>query len=415
MTSLWCVRTGGGDFAENFLAGGFVGIGWREIAEDLAGIRTREELLPVVRRCCPHIQSGVLLTNYVSEIHAFLLGIKHKDYIIIPSNSADCFHYGVVDPDGSYYFSAGDDGCPLRHRRPVRWNHDPVPLEACSSQLQTELKTLFSFPAETRIHSLLAVCRLELMQDFLASVARFKQYKKQSMKEVPTISSDSPRAILDELMQLKPYDFESTLQRYFAESGVVEWHFSRHCATQDASFDASGEIQVPLLEGIRVHVRCQRFHPGVSIGADAVRALRGLIPYGGQGVFITTADYLPEAEEAAREAGFPLIHLVDGQRLGELLSQHRRHSPAELRCRLGRSQLFPMMSNSRREAVDNLPVQAQRLVEAAQSEIQGLQNELAQERRARRLLEERLVGFRQAMADLLVLPEPEEPAGTALR
>ena len=105
---------------------------------------------------------------------------------------------------------------------------------------------------------------------------------------------------------------------------------SRHCVDRDDSFDASAEIQIPLLDSIRVHLRCQRAHPGVSMGADVIRALRGLIPYGGQGVFITTADYLPEAEEAAREAGFPLIHLVDGQRLAELLSRHHRRYAAEL-------------------------------------------------------------------------------------
>ncbi len=413
MTSLWCVRSGGGDFAENFLAGGFVGIGWREIAENLAGIRTREELFPIVRRCCPHIQSGVLLENYVSEIHAFLLGIKSNDYIVIPGKSPDHFHYGVVDPEGSYYFSAGNDGCPLRHRRPVRWGLEPVPLEACCPRLQTELKTLFSFPSETRIHSLLAVCRLELMQEFLASVARLHHPREQPSNDQPSIAFDSRRAILDELLQLKPSDFELTLQRFFAACGVTEWHFSRHCVDRDDSFDASAEIQIPLLDSIRVHLRCQRAQPGVSMGADAIRALRGLIPYGGQGVFITTADYLPEAEEAAREAGFPLIHLVDGQRLAELLSRHRRHSPAELRCRLGRSHPQPSLSPRLHGAVDNLIVQAQQLVEAAQSEIQGLQDQLAQERRARLVLEQRLVGFRQQVSDLLEPPETEPSASTA--
>jgi restriction system protein len=58
MTNVWCVRAGGGMYAESFLKGGFVGIGWREISEDLGPVKTREQLYSVVRRYFPTIQSA---------------------------------------------------------------------------------------------------------------------------------------------------------------------------------------------------------------------------------------------------------------------------------------------------------------------------------------------------------------------
>jgi hypothetical protein len=65
MTNVWCVRAGGGIDADNFLSGGFVGIGWRQITEDLGPVRNREQplgsaaLLPGHPERDPALQLGL--------------------------------------------------------------------------------------------------------------------------------------------------------------------------------------------------------------------------------------------------------------------------------------------------------------------------------------------------------------------
>ena len=61
----------------------------------------------------------------------------------------------------------------------------------------------------------------------------------------------------------------------------------------------------------------------------------GSIPFGGQGAFITTADYQGAAADVALEAGFPRIGLINGRQLVDLLIEHWSDIPPEFRERLG--------------------------------------------------------------------------------
>ena len=66
-----------------------------------------------------------------------------------------------------------------------------------------------------------------------------------------------------------------------------------------------------------------------------VKQLRTAIPVGGQGAFITTADFQSAAAEVAVEAGFPRIGLINGKQLVDLLVEHWQDLPIEFRDRLG--------------------------------------------------------------------------------
>jgi restriction system protein len=136
MTNVWCVRAGGGMYAESFLRGGFVGIGWREISEDLGPVKTREQLYYVVRRYFPTIQSAILLSNYVNEIHRFLFEIQPNDLVIIPSADADLLSYGVVDEGTPYYpcgIGAPSPGRPNRFNWTTSPHHSGIPSAPSST------------------------------------------------------------------------------------------------------------------------------------------------------------------------------------------------------------------------------------------------------------------------------------------
>ncbi len=330
MTSVWCVRAGGGDFADQFLDGGYVGIGWREIAEDLGGIVDREQLFAVVRRHFPDIQSAILLSNYVSEIYRFLREIKPGDYIIIPSRHSNTLHYGRVDSDRPYVFAAGDDGCPYRHRRPVEWCEDELSLDALPTALRNSLSALLAVPANTRTHSLLTVCWVEHRDDFLAAIGQ----RNTIPADPAAATGTSHRVVLEQLLQLKATDFEVLVTQLLAAMGFEDCQRLGHDHARHARCDVFAQVSLSMLTTIKIFARFHRAALGSMVSAEAVRDLRQWIPYDGQGVFVSTAEFQPDAAEAALEDGFPRIRLVDGQQLASLLSRHWSQIPAEIQQRL---------------------------------------------------------------------------------
>jgi restriction system protein len=333
MTSVWCVRAGGGDFAEQFLSGGFVGIGWREITEDLGGVSNREQLFAIVRRYFPDIQSAILLSNYVSEIHRFLLEIQPGDYIIIPSRDAEYIDYGTVDPGLPYYYAAGDDGCPYRHRRPVTWAREKIRLKDLPTPLLNSISALLAAPANTRMHSLLTVFWVEHKDEFITAIGQ-----KIVASVEPATRVASHRVVLEQLMQLKAAEFEHLITHLLAAMGFEDCRRIGSNHPRQESFDVFARISISMLARIKVFARFHRSNLGSMISAESVRELRQVIPYDGQGVFVSTADFQPAAAETAREDGFPRITLVDGQQLADLLTRHWSHIPAEIRDRLALEQ-----------------------------------------------------------------------------
>jgi restriction system protein len=334
MTNVWCIRAGGGMYAENFLKGGFVGIGWREITEDLGRVQNREQLFSIVRRYFPDIQSAILLSNYVNEIHRFLFEIRPNDYLIIPSMDANILHYGIVDEGPAYYDPTGEDGCPLRHRRPVTWASEPIRLEALPLPFRDSIRTLLTVPAHTRMRSLLTVFLVEHKEDFLKAIGR----SDASARSQPVTRVEAHRAVLEQLLQLTLPEFEQLVAHLLDALGFQDCVFTEHHGARRDVVDACGEISLSLPARIQVHARFHRANPGAQIGAEEVRELRQLIPFGGHGVFITTADFRSDAAAAAREEGFARISLINGDQLADLITQHWTHLPAEIRDRLSLEQ-----------------------------------------------------------------------------
>lgn len=334
MTNVWCVRAGGGMYADNFLSGGFVGIGWREISEDLGLVKTREQLYSVVRRYFPDLQSAILLSNYVNEIHRFLFEIQPNDHVIIPSPDADLLNYGVVDEGTPYYDPSGDDGCPLRHRRPVTWAADPIKLNDFSAPFRDSIRTLLDVPAHTRMRSLLTVFMVEHKAEFIRAIGRSEVVATAQ----PATREEGHRIVLEQLMQLTQPEFERLVVHLLDALGFEDWERAEHHGARRDFFDACGDITLSLPARIRLHARFHRGNLGARIGADAVRELRQFIPFGGHGVYITTADFQPAAAAVAEEEGFARISLVNGQQLADLITRHWAHLPGELQDRLSLEQ-----------------------------------------------------------------------------
>jgi restriction system protein len=316
MANVWCVRANGGAFTDHFLSGNYVGIGWKEITADLGSINTREELYPIVSEAYPDQKSQLVIGNYVGQIARFLLEIKKGDYVITPAADTEWLHYCMIDNDLSYFYATNDDGCPYRHRRHVEWAK------------QRLKRGDFSVPFQNTIRSSLTVFAISQHDEFFTAIGR-----KDLISKPMEMQYDPYHVVLEQILTLDDKEFEILVGALLTALGFDGSEVTGK--TGDGGVDATGELDVANLAKVKVFVQAKRYKLGSKINANIVKQLRQAIPFGGQGAFITTADFQKAAADIALEQGFPRIGLINGRQLVDLLIEHWSDVPPDFQERLG--------------------------------------------------------------------------------
>lgn len=307
---LWCVRADGGYFTEHFLRGGYIGIGWPEIDQNLGAVRSRDDLYPIVRESYPDQHSAVVIGNYVGQIARFLLEIKAGDYILTPASDTEWLHYGKVESGSSYYRDDCADGCRYTHRRPVAWSEDRL------------RRSDLSVPFQNTIRSLLSVFSISHAEEFFATIGVGVPWPRTSTQRY-----DSYKVVLEQILELDYKEFEILIGHLLTALGFEGSEVTGKPG--DGGVDATGELNVFNLAKVKVFVQAKRYKLGSKVSTNVVRQLRQAIPFGGQGAFITTADFQKGASEVALAPGFPRIGLINGRRLVDLLIEHWHDIPEE--------------------------------------------------------------------------------------
>jgi restriction system protein len=314
MPEVYCVRAEYGSYTKYFIEGGYVAIGWMK-SHDLTNVRTKDEVYAVYKQVHPNETSNLVIGQAVGQIARFLFDIKRGDYVITPDANTELLRYGVVGRDPSYFYFKGNDGCPYPHRRRVEWHKEPVK------------RNQFSVPFQNTIRSSLTVFYISQTEHFFEIIGQ-KALAPQAQKE----AYDPYRAVLDQLLELNDKEFEILITHLLSALGFEE---SEHTGkTGDGGVDATGELDVSNLAKVKIYVQVKRYKLGSRINAGTVKALRQSIPSGGQGAFITTADFQDAATEVALEMGFPRIGLVNGRQLVDLLIEHWEDIPEDFKLKL---------------------------------------------------------------------------------
>jgi restriction system protein len=121
------------------------------------------------------------------------------------------------------------------------------------------------------------------------------------------------------LQSMPPDAFERLAQRILRESGFVEVEVTGR--TGDGGIDGLGSLRVNLLS-FQVFFQCKRYKG--TVGAGVVRDFRGaMVGRGERGLLITTGRFSIDAEREANRSPTPVIDLVDGDQLCDLLKSLR--------------------------------------------------------------------------------------------
>jgi restriction system protein len=315
VSNVFCVRAEFGTYTQQFISGGYVGIGWMANT-NLSAIATRDELYPLYKAAHPDDTSNIVIGQQVGQIARFLLEMKPGDYVITPAADTEQLHYGRLAADPSYFFAGGDDGCPYRHRRRVEWA--PKTLK----------RSGLSVPFQNTIRSSLTVFAISQRDEFLAAIGS----KDQPSAPKPA-AYDPYLAVLEQVLQLDDKEFEILVGHLLTALGFEGSEVTGKSG--DGGVDATGELNIANLAKVKVFVQAKRYKLGSKVAANVVKQLRASIPSSGQGAFITTADFQAAAADVALQQGFPRIGLVNGRQLVDLLVEHWGDIPPEFQELLG--------------------------------------------------------------------------------
>jgi HJR/Mrr/RecB family endonuclease len=315
MKDIYVVRANFGEYAEHFVKGNYVAIGWLH-STDLSHIKTREELYPLYKEHHPEDTSNIVIGQQVGQIARFLLEIKPGDYVITPARDTDYIYYGVVE-ENPYHFGGTKDGCPYPHRKSIKWENDPIQRSA------------FSVPFQNTIRSSLTVFNVSHKKNFFETIGREDLVPPKEIQ----VEFDYYKTVLNRVLELDATEFEILIQHLLTALG---FEGAEHTGkTGDGGVDARGELNISNLAKMKIFVQAKRYKLGTKIKPSTVKALRQSIPFGGQGAFITTCDYHKKAKEVAIEAGFPRIGLINGRQLVDLLADNWEDIPPDFKEKLG--------------------------------------------------------------------------------
>jgi restriction system protein len=315
MNNIWCVRADYGTYTNHFVNGMFVAVGYG-LPSSLSNVTTREELTLLYKVAHPDETSNLVIGQQVGQVARFLLDMKEGDYVVTPAADTEWLQYGRVSSKGYWFDDTKSDGCPYFHRKGIEWHKEKLSRSA------------FSVPFQNTIRSSLTVFAISQQDEFLTVIKADGHVSQKN-----TALYDPYESVLEQVLELDDKEFEILVGYLLTAIGFEESQVTGK--TGDGGVDATGILNVSNLAKVKVFVQAKRYKRGSKINANVVKQLRTAIPVGGQGAFITTADFQSTAAEVAIEAGFPRIGLINGKQLVDLLVEHWLDLPLEFRDRLG--------------------------------------------------------------------------------
>ncbi len=135
------------------------------------------------------------------------------------------------------------------------------------------------------------------------------------MKQVE-LSKTEKEDVLTEFFKsfVSGYDFEQFLKIYLEKIGLDEIEVTQK--SKDGGVDLKalkkGFDELTDLDSVKYYIQAKRYNPKSTVAIESVRALRGILPDGYKGIFITTGKFSKKAHEFARKSESRALILIDG-------------------------------------------------------------------------------------------------------
>ena len=113
------------------------------------------------------------------------------------------------------------------------------------------------------------------------------------------------------------YEFEQFLKIFLESLGLdeIEVTQSSNDGGVDLKATKQGIDELTDLDSIKYYVQAKKYKPNTNVSIESVRALRGILPDGYKGIFITTGKFSENSKIFATESESRPLILIDGEEL----------------------------------------------------------------------------------------------------
>lgn len=146
-------------------------------------------------------------------------------------------------------------------------------------------------------------------------------------QRIATINRQTRAILRKRLMEMPPERFEGLIAELLLALGFEEDTIEITPFGNDGGVDVRGVLNAAGITEINAAVQAKRWKHNVQ--APVVQALRGSLVVHEQGIIITTSEFSKGAETEAQAPGKVRISLIDGEKLLDLLIEHRIGVTAE--------------------------------------------------------------------------------------
>ncbi|MEV0614808.1 restriction endonuclease [Nonomuraea sp. NPDC050404] len=126
--------------------------------------------------------------------------------------------------------------------------------------------------------------------------------------------------LLQQLREVPPQVFEHIVAALFTAMGYEAVAVTRR--SRDGGVDVHATLVAGGVTTVPTSIQAKRWGTTKPVTVKVVRELRGTLRSGTQGIIVTTGHYTRDAPYEARENTLTPIHLIDGQLLADLLTEH---------------------------------------------------------------------------------------------
>ena len=314
------IAPGGGDRVLEALESDYLIIGWAE-AEGLLDLELEwDGFREIIREAYYSDDENLRRAgNAGGHMWRFIRDMKVDDLVVVPYGSE--FYVGEIRGDAFYDTSKVDEDS--AYRRPVKWlnGKSPIPRAIAKSALLSRMKTRGTSADATDL--------VEEIDECVETAGWIADGGTRPSIETD-LRSSLIKATLDELRagRMESYGFENLIATVLRGLGAVDPKIVPR--GKDKGIDIYATFLVAGAFRQVVGVQAKHFQPDPPVGADVVRQLIRGIEEGPErvtlGMVITSGNFSPEAEDAARlyeeeDRGIP-IELVDGVQFAGLIADH---------------------------------------------------------------------------------------------
>ncbi len=324
---VWLVRAGrNGEREDEALEKGLAIIGWEEL-NDLSQVKTREDLLHLLRETYPTTGANTL-TNWNGQLWAFRERIQTGDIIVLPLKRRSAIAIGYCK--GPYkYLADGEMGV---HTRQVRWLKTDVPRSVFDQDL------LYSLGA------FMTVCQISRnnAEERIRLILEGRQPDGAQTSSAPDTSESEVNAPVD-VVQYAEDQLRNYIEQKFKGHSLARLVDSVLQATgytttlsppgPDGGVDIVAGRGIMGFESPRMCVQVKSSSSPISV--DVLRSLHGTMKTFGaeQGLLVSWGGFKDSVRLEAKNQFFSVRLWDSGQLIQNLLENYERLS-AEIQTAL---------------------------------------------------------------------------------